>query len=418
MSATSNPRSSTGFEQKGASMQRALSLTIWVAALGHVGGAGAEGTFRLSPEVAVEARFFGSEPQFDGQFDRVQGSVIFSGDLRWTSEDRSTRVLIEPYLRIDQQDDERTYFDLREGSVSYRIGDWDFLAGVTQVFWGVAESRNVVDVINQLDTVEDFDEGEKLGQPMIRIGRVTDFGTFEAYYLPFFREREFPGVDGRLRTPLAVDEGAAAYERGAEAFAGDVALRYANRFGDFDLGLHAFYGTSRNPILSPNEAGTRLEPFYPRLVQGGVDLQYTRGPWLLKLEAVGANAADNTFASAVTGFEYTFFDIRRSGIDVGLIGEYLYDSRDQDIAPVTVFENDLFAGTRVTLNDTQDTELLAGAIIDTQTSGVIGSVEFQRRIGDRILLEVEGRFFIGSNDPLVEPFADDDHVLLRLTRFF
>ncbi|MEM9762332.1 MAG: hypothetical protein AAF968_07475 [Pseudomonadota bacterium] len=399
-------------------MQRVLTFTILMVALGHVGSAAAEGTLRISPEVAVEGRFFGSKPQFDGQFDRAQGSVIFSGDLRWTSEDRNTRILVEPYLRLDQEDDARPNFDLREGSVSYRVGDWDLLAGVSQVFWGVAESRNVVDIINQFDTVEDFDEGEKLGQPMIRIGRVTDFGTFEAYYLPFFREREFPGVDGRLRTPLAVDEDAAEYERAAEEFAGDFALRYTNRLGGFDLGLHAFYGTNRNPILTLNEAGTRLEPFYPRLVQGGIDLQYTSGPWLLKLEAVGANAADNTFASAVAGFEYTFFDIRRAGIDVGLIGEYLYDSRDQDIAPVTLFENDFFAGTRLTLNDTQDTELLAGAIIDTDTSGVIGSIEFQRRIGERMLLEVEGRFFIGSDDPLVEPFADDDHVLLRLTRFF
>ncbi|MEM6547462.1 MAG: hypothetical protein AAF713_06915 [Pseudomonadota bacterium] len=399
-------------------MQRALSLTILMATLGHNGSAAGEGSLRISPEVAVESRFFASEPQFDGQFDRVQGVVIFSGDLRWTSEDRNARILVEPYLRLDHQDDQRTYFDLREGSISYRAGDWDFLAGVSQVFWGVAESRNVVDIINQFDAVEDFDEGEKLGQPMIRIGRVTDLGTLEAYYLPFFREREFPGIDGRLRTPLAVDEDAAAYERGGEAFAGDFALRHTNRLGDFDIGLHAFYGTSRNPILTPNEAGTRLEPFYPRLVQGGVDLQYTSGPWLLKLEAAGANVADSTFASTVAGFEYTFFDFQRSGIDVGLIGEYLYDSRDQDIAPVTLFENDLFAGKRVTLNDTQDTELLAGAIIDAETSGVIGSIELQRRIGERTLLEVEGRFFISSEDPLVEPFADDDHVLVRFTRFF
>ncbi|MGF1503165.1 MAG: hypothetical protein ACFBSD_15260 [Paracoccaceae bacterium] len=399
-------------------MARALAPSLLLLALGATGGAAAQGTFRLSPEVAVEGRFFAAEPQFEGQFDRVQGALILSGDLRWTSDDRDTRVLVEPYLRLDHQDDERTYFDLREGSVSHRVGDWDFLAGVSQVFWGVAESRNVVDIINQFDTVEDFDEGEKLGQPMIRIGRATDFGTFEAYYLPFFRERELPGEDGRLRTPLPVDEDAALFERSGDEFAGDFALRYTGRFGDFDLGLHGFYGTSRNPILTPNATGTRLEPFYPRLVQGGLDLQYTSGPWLLKLEAVGANAAGDTFASAVGGVEYTFFDIRRSGVDLGLIGEYLYDGRDETRAPITLFENDVFAGARVTLNDVQDTELLAGAIVDVETGGTVGSVELQRRIGERMLLEVEGRFFIGSGDPLVEPLSEDDHVLVRLTRFF
>ncbi|TQV79714.1 hypothetical protein [Denitrobaculum tricleocarpae] len=400
-------------------MHRFVHLTTVLAAvLSHGTAALAGGTFRISPEVAFEGRFFGEDPLFEGQFDRVQGGLILSGDLRWTNDDRNVRVLIEPYLRLDSQDDARTYFDLREGSVFYRAGDWDFLAGVSQVFWGVAESRNVVDIINQFDTVEDFDEGEKLGQPMLRVGRATDYGTFEAYYLPFFREREFAGVNGRLRTALPVDEDAATFEREGEVFAGDFALRYSNRFDAFDLGLHAFYGTSRNPVLTPDAAGTELAPFYPRLVQGGVDLQYTSGPWLLKLEAVGADTANDTFASTVAGFEYTFFDIRRSGVDVGLIGEYLHDSRDQARAPVTLFENDMFVGTRIALNDTQDTEILAGAIVDTETSGTVASVEAQTRLGDRFLLEAEARLFIGSDDPLVEPFQDDDHLLLRLTYFF
>lgn len=399
-------------------MHRLVQIAILVAVSTYDTVVSAGGTLRVSPEIAVEGRFFGADPRFAGQFDHVQGGLILSGDLRWTSDDRAIRVLVEPYLRLDTQDDARTYFDLREGSMSYRAGDWNFLVGVSQVFWGVAESRNVVDIINQFDTVEDFDEGEKLGQPMLRVGRATDFGTFEAYYLPFFREREFPGLDSRLRTSLPVDEDAATYERGGEEFAGDFALRYSNRFGAFDLGVHAFYGTSRNPVLTPNATGTELTPFYPRLVQGGVDLQYTSGPWLLKLEAIGANAANNTFASTVAGFEYTFFDIRQSGVNVGLIGEYLYDSRDQTRAPITLFENDAFIGTRIALNDTQDTEILAGAIVDNDTRGTVASIEAQTRVGERMLLEAEARFFIGSDDPLVEPFKDDDHLLLRLTYFF
>ena len=373
---------------------------------------------RVTPEVAVEGRVFGADPRFDGQFERAQGGTILSGDLRWTSDDRNTRVLVEPYLRLDTQDSERTYFDLREGSVSLRAGDWDVLAGVSQVFWGVAESRNVVDIINQFDTVEDSDEGEKLGQPMLRVGRMTDFGAFEAFYLPFFRERQFPGRNGRLRTALPVDEDAARFERAGKEFAGDLALRYTNRIGAFDIGAHAFYGTSRIPILTPNDAGTRLEPFYGRLVQGGIDLQHTSGPWLLKLEAVAADTDGSIFAASVAGFEYTFFDIRRTGLDIGIIGEHLYDGRDQDTAPATLFANDTFAGLRLTLNDPQDTELLAGAIVDNETAAVVGSVEFQRRLGGRTLLEIEGRFFVGSDDPLIEPIAHDDNVLVRLTRFF
>lgn len=372
----------------------------------------------IQPEIQLESRLFFEDPQFPDQFETVQGGLVLTGDLRWTSQDRRTRILFEPYVRLDTQDEERTYADIREATLSHRRGDWDVLFGVGQVFWGVAESRNVVDIINQFDTAEDFDQGEKLGQPLLRVSRRGDFGTLEAYYLPFFREQRFIGEDGRLRFDHIIDEDEAQFERGGEEWAGDFALRYTNRFGGFDLGLHAFYGTSRDPLLLPSANGENLTPLYQERIQGGVDLQYTSGPWLLKLEAAGVNQGDDTFVSTVAGFEYTFFDISGSGIDLGLIGEYLYDDRNVARTPISIFENDAFAGARLTFNDVQDTEILAGAIIDTETGAVIGSVEFQRRIGSVTLAEIEGRAFRGGDDPFVNAFDRDSHLTVRLTRYF
>lgn len=380
-------------------------------------GAAAQ-TLRVTPEVAVEARLFPESPQFDDQLETLQPSLILTGDLRWTSKERHTRILFEPFVRLDGQDNERTYGDIREASVTRRFGEWDLLLGVTQVFWGVAESRNIVDVINQFDTVEDFDQGEKLGQPAIRVGRRTDIGRFQAYYLPFFREQILPGRDGRLRINPLVDTDNADFERDGKQWAGDFALRYTNTVGKFDIGLHGFYGTSRNPQLVFDKNTNSFTPFYQERTQGGADIQYTDGPWLLKLESAGANVGGDSFLSSVVGFEYTFFGVRGSSIDVGLIGEYLYDDREGSDVPVTTFENDAFAGTRITFNDTQDTEVLAGAIVDTKTGGLIGSLEFQRRLGANMLVEVEGRFFDASNDPLVQPFDQDSHLTIRLTRYF
>ncbi|MEM1036763.1 MAG: hypothetical protein AAGI14_08400 [Pseudomonadota bacterium] len=373
----------------------------------------------INPEVSVEARIFADNPQFPEQFETFQSGFILSGEAQWRSKDRDTRILFEPYIRLDSEDDERTYIDIREASLSREINrDWDILVGVSQVFWGVAESRNVVDVINQFDTVEDADEGEKLGQPMIRVTRRGDFGTLEAYYLPLFRERQFPGQDGRLRTQPRVEASEATYERGGDETAGDFALRYTNRFGGFDVGVHGFYGTSRDPRLDFNPGSGLLEPFYPELTQGGLDLQWTRDAWLLKGEVVIGEMLDDTYTSVVGGFEYTFFDIGGNGWDLGLIGEYLYDDRDQSRLPITVFENDVFLGTRITLNDIQDTEFLAGAIIDDQTGGVIASAEFQRRIGDNLLLEIEARSFVAEDDPFIAAQDADDNLLIRLTRYF
>ena len=159
----------------------------------------------FTPNVTTEFRYFPESPAYDGQFEYFQPSIYFGGEGRWVSKDRKKRVRFEPFLRLDLQDDERTHFDIRELSYLQRFNDFDLLIGNAQIFWGVAESRNVVDVINQFDEVENSDETDKLGQPLIRFGKYTDVGRFEIYYLPYFRERTFPGKDGRQRGPLIVD---------------------------------------------------------------------------------------------------------------------------------------------------------------------------------------------------------------------
>ncbi|MEM1191605.1 MAG: hypothetical protein AAGI72_23940 [Pseudomonadota bacterium] len=366
----------------------------------------------------MESRGFFDDPQFEDQFAGAQSAVILTGNLQWTSGDRSVRAAFEPFLRLDSRDSKRSYADLREASVTRRSGEWDILAGVTRVFWGVAESRNVVDVINQFDSVEDFDQGEKLGQPTLRLGRRLPFGRVEAYYLPYFREQRLPGPTGRLRFNPPVDMESARYERSGGEWAGDVALRYSHSLGSFDLGVHAFYGTSRNPVLALDSNGDALIPEYQELSQAGADMQYTRGAWLLKFEGVALALGGESFLSSVAGLEYTFFNVRSSGADIGVIAEYLYDGREGFDLPPQVFDNDLFAGMRVTANDSQDTELLAGVIRDRKTRAVIASLEFQRRLGATTLLEIEGRYFDGADDPLVRAFDRDSHITLRLTRYF
>lgn len=227
-------------------------------------GPAAAQDWTIRPEIAVEARVFPRSPAFDGQLDTVQGGAILGGEAIWRSADRDVTFRCEPYVRLDGADDERTYADPREASVAVARGDWEPLGGVSKVFWGMAESRDVTDVINQTDALEDVDDDEKLGQPMLRLSRRIGSGVVEAYWLPLFCERGSPGRDGRLRTEPVVDADAVRYERDGDDFAGDFALRYAARFGGFDLGLHGLHGTNRAPRLDVDAAAGRLAPFYQR----------------------------------------------------------------------------------------------------------------------------------------------------------
>ncbi len=403
-------------------MSRVQTLSAPVAAalaMVFAAGAAMAGEFEFTGSLAGEIRAFVHEPKFPGQFSHFQPSLALTPELRYDSDDRRHQMSLVPFLRLDAQDDERTHADLREGYWRYIDDDWEILVGVDTVFWGVTESRHLVNVINQIDAVEDIDQEDFLGQPMVNFATQQDWGRLDVFVLPGFRERTFPGREGRLRTALPVDEDAAEYASSQEQAHVDVAARYTHFFGDWDVGAYYFYGTGREPRLVPNAAGSRLEPRYDLIHQGGLDLQYTRGAWLWKLEAIVREGQGDVFAAAVGGFEYTLFQVFETAADIGLLAEYLYDDRDQDEAPPTVFDNDVFLGARLALNDVPDTTALVGAIVDVEDQSTALFVEAARRLGDSWKLELESRLFLGVSDanPL-NALEDDDFVLLRLSYFF
>ena len=55
----------------------------------------------------------------------------------------------QPFIRIDQQDEERSHFDIRELAWLHVGNDWELRTGIRKVFWGVNESQHLVDIINQ-----------------------------------------------------------------------------------------------------------------------------------------------------------------------------------------------------------------------------------------------------------------------------
>ncbi len=107
-----------------------------------------------------------------------------------------------------------------------------------------------------------------------------------------------------------------------------------------------------------------------------------------------------------------------SAADVGVLLELQYDGRD-DGEPVTLADNDLFAGARLALNDTQDTAVLAGVGHDLKTSETYVNIEADRRLGDDYVLELRARFFTNA-EPADTSFAieNDDYLHLQLSRYF
>jgi hypothetical protein len=257
---------------------------------------------------------FFQAPEFDEQLRHFQASVLFEPELSVTSDEGRHEFRVTSFARLDGTDDKRTHVDLREAFWRGVFGDVELLAGVNVVFWGVTESRHLVNIVNQTDFREDIDEEDKLGQPMVNIEWQQPWGRLSGFALFGFREQPFAGPDGRLRFPLPLADGAR-FPDGERAV--DYALRYSHFMGDFDVGVHLFHGTGRDPALAMTHDGTELILFYRTITQAGLDLQYTRDAWLWKLEAISRGGEGRTFGALVGGVEYTRYQIFGSAADLG-----------------------------------------------------------------------------------------------------
>lgn len=376
----------------------------------------------FSGSIQLETRMFPTGPAFAGQEGAaVSPSVAVEPELIVDTDAGDDRFTLKPFLRLDAHDDNRTHGDLREANWLHFGNGYDLVVGLDKVFWGVAESRHLVDIVNQTDLVEDIDQEDKLGQPMVQLQVGTDWGVFNGFFMPVFRERTFPDDDARFRGPLPIADDAV-YQSDAEEFHPDLALRWSKTFGGFDVGVSHFRGTSREPRLLPafRQGRTELVPTYDLIDQTGVDLQYTTGAWLWKFEGIGRAGQGDYFVASVAGFEYTLYRTAGTDADLGLLAEYLYDGREEDgAAPLTPFQNDVFIGTRLTLNDEDDTTFLAGAITDVEDRSVTLSLEASRRIGNDMKVELEARLFpdVDPGNPLYG-IRRDNVVTLRLSRFF
>jgi len=376
------------------------------------------GEWDLTGFVGIDSRAFWLDGRYPAQDDGLNMSLLLQPEFYWRGDDDRQRVSVVGFARIDSHDEERTHADLREAFWGMEGSSWDLTAGIGKVFWGVTESRHLVDVINQTDLVEDIDQEDKLGQPMVNVNLQRDYGRFGLFVMPWFRERTFPGIDGRFRTPLIVDTDNPIYESEDENHHTDFALRYSHYIGDVDFGAYWFDGTSREPrfVLAPD--GDRLLPVYEQMTQFGADVQYTRNAWLWKLETIRRDTRSDSFIAAVGGFEYTFYGVRESSADVGVLLEFLYDGRN-DNSPPTASDNDIFVGTRLALNDSSDTSVLAGVVVDTRTRELFFNVEAERRFGDNLSAELRLRTFMNAEPgDRLYTFAHDDYLQLRLSWYY
>jgi len=374
--------------------------------------------FEMRGNFELQDRLFLQDPILPSQPNN-QPSVAATPEFFWSWNDNQDSFEFVPFARVDQKDSERTHTDIRELSWVHVGDDWETRIGIRRDFWGVTEFQHLVDIINQDDGIEDIDNEDKLGQPMINLSLVKDWGILDIYLLPYFREKTFATSQGRPSIPF-INTDNALYESPDKQNHLDWAIRWNHSIDDLDIALSWFEGTSRDPVLIPLLSATgvpELTPFYGLINQAGLELQANLESTLWKLEAIhNLNEFENYWALQ-GGFEYSQYGIFESNADLGWLVEYAWDQRGQD--GISTFQNDLFVGSRLALNDVESSEILMGFGYDFDFKSSSFLVEASRRFGDSFKVSLDVRFFnaTNNNDPLYL-FRKDDHFQLTAQYFY
>ena len=327
-----------------------------------------------------------------------------------------SRIVGEFIIRADEKDSGRRITEARQAYLRSPLAGFDVFVGNRQEFWGKAESRNVVDVINQSDAAANEGKSGKLGAPSISAERYLDIGDLQLWYISGFREKTFNDIDAHPSSGLTVSSAQYARKNGKDA--DDFAVRLSSFTGNWDLAGSIFYGTARDPILSVANGGTALNPYYALQKSIGLEAQYTGDATLLKWESLHGTQSSligtHNFVASVAGIEYTYYGPFETMWDIGLIGEIQHDDRPQ--AAANQFG---VAGVRLVFNDIADSNILFLLSVDRKADQSFVSLEASQRINDVTSVKLTSQFYNASTaTSAFGQLSDDDAVTLTLNMFF
>ena len=374
-------------------------------------------------------RIFLDDPAPTHQGQKGNNSSLTFEPTIYSESAEGNSFTFTPFIMIDSVDSERTHVDIREAYYltfgSLGESEWELRIGIDQVFWGTAESHNPVNVINQTDYVVHPNGESKLGQPMVHGTLAGDWGMLDAFILPYHRPRTFPGIKGRFRTRLPVQNSRKQimYASTSRRNNIDLAARYSNSIGALDFGVSYFDGTSRDPRLLPNAVNlnnaTELIQYYDLIKQFGLDLQLTIGSFLGKAEWVTREAIDENKSrsrthKSVLGGEYAIYGIFESEADLTLFAEWIHDTGDKTQLPL---QDDMFYAARYAFNDIMDTDITVALIDDLDFDTKTLNIEFNRRLSDTFSLTVEAFKFLEEDqrDIPSQQIAKDEYVSLEMS---
>lgn len=389
-------------------------------------------------EVRLESRAFkddGSDFTQDygyGVFSRIEATAL--------SENKTWKFKTSVVGRVGRKDPERDVFYFEDSYLEKDFGGTQVFAGMRIVNWSTAEAFHPSDIVNSRNFDTQFENAEKIGEPMI--GFASQFGDVgvQAFYMPSLRGPKFNSSQNRVSF---FPEGTVVLEEDFVNQNGETKNDWASQWalktnvskwgGDWSLYWVHHFDRSQPSIrqISPFE----LKPIFVEMDQVGLNLQQQVSDFIIKLEV-----AHRIFDEGLVSDEYGAFNYKTHTIIAGGF-EYVYGwnsgsettfltevqvvegvGRD-DRQAMNIFQRDALLGFRHSLNDAASSEIMFIAIADLEISKqIMLSLSYSKRIKNNWRMKVGGRYVDAPTDNLLNidlrTFDQDHQAYVELSRFF
>ncbi len=367
----------------------------------------------------VEGRYnhYTKDPLFSEQSDRDnQYSIAISLDYN-DQINRAIDINMSIFGRYHPEANKTRRSDVRELILSYYASQFEVSGGVLMEHWGVLEAFSPVDILNPRDRIEDFQGGIKLGIPGGKLSWLLDAGRVDVWLLPYSREERLSEGKDRFRTSaLAFSD--AEFEKGQNAFS--TAMRISQMLASMEFAVSYYYGHTRSPYFKLNRDAVgnviSLQPNYSRINQAGFELLWVKGPLITKLESIYRSTDDDNFLALGIGLEREFPRIGLSKKSLTLYGEYYYDGRKADNrSPLAPFQNDIFLGFRLAMNNLSSTVYELRFTHDLDHNSSLWDLRARTQIKQHWFIEASlYKFSHVENDPALQSFTSDSRLEVNM----
>jgi hypothetical protein len=368
-----------------------------------------------------------------------KGNIVIKGEHIEHSEDNKKRHYLALGLELelkkksdiglfalkaksifDIDDKNRRYVDFNDLYYKFDFADSDLLFGRNVRFWGALEFYNLVDVFNSRDLLDDpYDFDSKLG-------------SWNIAYTKYFDNNQLSLIVKLKEQKQEIQN--------EESINNSFTLPYSSDFNSSDKNRPTLF-------LKYSGSASDIEMDYGIIYQNGYDLQryitlidgkltqnlyivnkllgystYISGDTIYKIELSYATI-DNSLVSDYleygVGFEQTFYSVWEKR-DLGVLVEY-YRYKHMDDSKLKakdfgkLFDNDLTLGFRLSLNDSDSSEVLGGIDIDMNTKEKIYFAKYETRVYESFTIKTTYQHTSPANS---SPLIKSDRLKLDIGYYF